>query len=370
MTIYLLELLIILLGAVIAYALPSGGRKAYLVLTFGGMFLISGLRDVSVGTDTMTYEMGFENIANSATYLEALDRVSMSAPIYTFYNWVISRLCNSGYQAVLAFNAAVISLCVGYLVFRMSESVVFSAYSFFAIAAFFQSMNGMREYVAVAVASVAYYLVAINRKRAVSGWLLLLCATGIHTTAIAMVAPILGHGFINSQKNKYKATIQLTVVVCLCALLMEPIIQIFVRIFPYYGMYFGTEKYDILRSDSSGRIVFLYLLLAVPVVMAVWEIKSKEADAPPVVLGYYPVVICAVVFGVVFARSFLMNRVLWFYLVAFIWFIPGVFSCFDGRKKALLYLIIGGGLAAWCFFQLSENKSDVVPYVLAIGNWV
>lgn len=363
MLVYFIELLVIVIAAVFLYAFPGErGKRIYLAVVFLVLWLVSGLRDVSVGTDTFAYYKGFETIAHSDSLSDAFKNVSVTAPIYVVYNWILSHLFGANYQIALLFNAAVICACVAYLTYRLSSNVAFSAFTFFAMAIYFQSMNGMREYVAVSLASLAYYQFAMHGLRSWSGWVAFICAVGIHMTAIAVLLPLGALLYLQRCADEKRGVIKLVIAIVICALLMELFVGLFTLVVPYYGIYIGTEKYDILRPDASGRIVVLYLLLLIPAICAFVNLRRSEQGAQQCLKNAFPMIICALVLGLMFARNSLMNRLIWYYLLSFVWFIPTAISRCSERQRPLLLFLLSAGLVVWCCLQLLENKSDVVPY--------
>lgn len=364
MQIYFIMLFAAIAASVVNYIGWCRGKLVYLVAVFVVLTLISGLRATSVGTDTLMYRTIFENIAQQGTYFDALGSTTLRAPVYVFYNWAIGGLLHAGFQVVLLFNAAVISFCMAYLIYKLSSNAPYSVFCYIALAAYFQSMNAMRQYVAISLMAVGYYLLVSKRAKSVRGWLLFFAALGIHATSFAVLLPLAGT--IYAQRSAYpkRALIIVCIVICVGVLFVPAMVQVFVSLFPYYSMYVGTEKWDILRPDSAGRIILLYMLLAIPVVLAFIRSRDDSLKRNRFLTGYFPVAICALAFGLLYSQSPLINRVALYYLIAFVWLIPNAISACQKKERPLLYFVTTCGLSVWCILQLLANKSDVVPYVL------
>ena len=362
--VYFIMLFAAIAASVINYVGLRRGRIVYLVAVFAALALLSGLRATSVGTDTLMYKTIFESIARQNTYFAALDSTTLNAPLYVFYNWVIGSLLHAGFQTVLFFNAAIISFCMAYLIYKLSDNAPYSVFCYIALAAYFQSMNAMRQYVAISLMAVGYYLLASKGAKSIRGWLLFFLALGVHTTSVAVLLPLAGT--IYAQRSAYpkRALAIVCIVICLGALFAPAMVQVFVSLFPYYSTYVGTEKWDILRPDSAGRIILLYMLLAIPVVLSFIRSRDDSLKQNRFLTGYFPVAICALVFGLLYSQSPLMNRVVLYYLIAFVWLIPNTISACQKKERPLLYFVTTCGLSVWCILQLLANKSDVVPYVL------
>lgn len=364
MTIYIIELIIIAITSGIGLIRSSNAQKTYLIIVFFVLFLVSGLRASSVGSDTLVYGMEFQRIASSSNFSEAFRSTTITAPVYVAYNWLIGHITNN-YQVILLFNAAVVSLGVGRLIYKTSSSVAFSAFCFFGLAAYFQSMNGMRQYIAVVFAINAYVYFAQKGLKSVRGWLLFLVAVGMHSTALIFLIAIAGVCYVRVRAD-YKAAVKhFTIAAVVCVLLIGPLMDLFVRVFPYYALFLNGTKYDILGSDSSGRIVVLYTFLAIIVLLAYNKLgkgRVSYEDNPAAL--FFPVVILAVVFGFAFTKSFLMNRLVWYFIIGFVSFIPYAFQKYSTNARILMELTTVAALLVWCSVQLIEDKSSIVPYTL------
>lgn len=189
-------------------------------------------------------------------------------------------------------------------------------------------------------------------------------ALGVHATSFAVLLPLAETMYVQRSAYPKKALAIVCMVTCIGAVFMSTAIQVFVSLFPYYGVYVGTEKWDVLRSDSAGRVILLYALLAIPVVLSFARSRNDALKQNRILTGYFPVAICALVFGFLYSQSPLMNRVVLYYLIAFVWLIPNAISACQKKERPLLYFVTTCGLSVWCILQLLANKSDVVPYVL------
>lgn len=361
---YILELIIIFVAAVLGAMRTTHARLWYLGIVFTVLFLVSGLRGVSVGSDTLTYSFEFYQIANNPDLFTALSRASITAPIYVAYNWVIGQFTQN-YQVILLINAAVISLGVARLIYKTSSNVPFSAFCFIGLAAYFQSMNGMRQYIAVVIAINAYLYFAEYGYKSIRGWILFLLAVGVHPTALVLLLAIVGVFYIRSKDDSKKAIRILAVASIACLLLIDPLVNLFVSVFPYFAIFQDGSKYDILGQDGSGRIVLLYVFLAIIVILAYFKLGNEKLSYEREPAAFlFPVVMLAVVLGFAFSKSFLMNRMVWFFIIGFVPFIPYAFKKYSPSSRTLMGLVTVAVLLAWCFMQLFENKSAVVPYVL------
>lgn len=364
---YFAEIVAMVLFSFLGYGKSESSRRGYLLVIFSILTLVAGLRGIGVGSDTLQYSWSFDAIARSDTFLDAPNHTSLSAPVYVFINWIVSRF-TSNYQVILFVNAAIVSVCISRMVAKTSSDYVISCLCFIGLAAYFQSMNGMREYVAVAISINAYLFFCESGYKSIKGWVLQALAVGIHATASIMILPTLCLFFIQSQKCFKSSIRKIAIGAIVAGLLSTQFIALFMQIFAYYQMYAGDARVSVYEASSGGRIILLYLFLALVVILPYLKLgkdEKWESQEPAALL--FPLAIFTVVFGIAFARNFLMNRMVWYFMVSFVSFIPYSINKLSGGYRILGYMAVFLVLGIWCLMQLLENKSGVVPYVLGIA---
>lgn len=136
-----------------AHVVDSG--KVGLVVVAAVLSTVAGFRAMSVGTDTRTYSTMFYWIAGCSDLSSAFTVSTINAPVYVFYAWVLGRLGLS-HQALLLFNAIVTNVGIAIFAKRTSNNPLIPILIYFCLGMYFQSLNGMRQYVAIALAINAY----------------------------------------------------------------------------------------------------------------------------------------------------------------------------------------------------------------------
>lgn len=126
---------------------------------------------------------------------------------------------------------------------------------------YFESMNGMRQFVAIALALNAFLFLKDDMK-SIKGWLIYIGAVLIHTTAIAFLVAIAGMMFVKKTKNIDKI-IATTIAICIGAAVgMRVIVNFVVRIAPQLAQYIdGKNNAQFFNNNGSGRVIVLYLVL-------------------------------------------------------------------------------------------------------------
>ena len=369
MTIYLVGIALALILAPFAYRGGNKGRIIYLVVTLGFLALVSGFRGLGIGSDTLGYFNVFERTKVFSNLFDAISHSEITAPVYIWENWTIAKI-GGDYRAVLLLNSLLISFLVGRFAYKTTDNVVLAVLCYVGLASFFQSMNGMRQYMAVCLMANAYLSLVDSDFKSKCGWLLLLAAIGVHNTAFIMVLP-LALALYCRRASSYKKSLKMIIVVGVAAvILFQPLLSFFIGIFPYYDLYAGGEStYSIFESNAGGRIVLLYLALGAVTAFGYLKLDAaKRWDDLEIGAKLFPLAIMTVVLGVAFSSSFLFNRLIWFFSVGFIGFIPYCVNKAEGGEKVLVLMFVIAFLGIWCVLQLIENKSGVVPYVLGVAN--
>lgn len=371
MTVYLAGITLALILAPIAYRGGDKGRIFYLSITLGFLALVSGFRGLGIGSDTLGYYNVFERASAYSNLFDAISKAEITAPVYIWENWTIAKI-GGDYRAVLLLNSVLISFLVGRFACKTTDNVVLAVFCYIGLASFFQSMNGMRQYMAVCLMANAYLSLVNSNFKSESGWLLFLAAIGVHNTAFIMLLP-LGLAFYCRKTTSYKRSLKIIIVVgAVAAVLFQPLLNLFLSLFPYYDLYAsGESTYSIYESNAGGRIVLLYLALGVVAVFGYLKLDAADRwDDLEIGAKLFPLAIMTVVLGIAFSNSFLFNRLIWFFSFGFIGFIPYCMKQAEGGEKVLLLMYVVVFLGIWCSLQLLENKSGVVPYVLGVTGWM
>ena len=334
-----------------------------LTLMFVFLFLTMALRDKSVGTDTLGYSWVYEGIANANDFRTALTWSSISSsPIYVGIHYLVSRIIVN-YQIAIAINSAVISLSFYYYIKNNSCDYCFSVFLFIALCMYSESMNGSRQFMAIGIALNAYSLIKENRKSK-KGWILYIIALGIHNTIAAFMIAFLGIILKNRIKGSAKA-FRLSVIISMAiALGFSLMINVFVRLFPYFNIYLdGTNGAQLFQNGGNGRIALLYFALGFFVFTTYFFMKKKNTDIVLTdTVDLFTCLVC-VFLGIAFSRNILFNRILWPFLCVFIVFLPNCFRTLVRSNRQAMYSAAIVVLGAYCMWFLLEDKSSIVPYM-------
>lgn len=331
------------------------GRALCVILFFTYIALVTMLRSRFIGTDTWNYSNMFRYIASADSLNDVIGGKVEKSPVYSMIQYFISRI-SSHHQIYIATFSFIIALGFGIYIYKASTDVCFSCFLYFGMGHLFGSMNGMKQYTATAIVINAY-LYLRNNIMSLKGWLLYIIALGIHPTCIFFLPAI----FFSRMAEKTSVK-KITLIAGLSAVVVGSLISygidLFSSLFPAYGAYGGA--YGVLTERATGgRILLYYAFLlghAVLYALRAWRKKTSDKDYPNVIFG--------MIIAMLFSRNHSINRMVQYYTIPCLTFIPTVFSMYPKGERRLLYCLCFIAFFVYSTWSLLENKGDVVPYRL------
>lgn len=331
------------------------GRALCVILFFTYIALVAMLRSRTIGTDTWSYSRGFMYIASADSLNDVIGGKVEKSPVYSMIQYFISRI-SSNPQIYIATFSFIIALGFGIYIYKASTDVCFSCFLYFGMGHLFGSMNVMKQYTATAIVINAY-LYLRNNIMSLKGWLLYIIALGIHSSCVFFLPAI----FFSRMAEKTSVK-KMTLIAGLSAVVVGYLIaygiDLFSSIFAAYEQYGGSEGV-FTRKQTGGRILLYYFFLlgyTVLYALRAWRKKTSDKDYPNVVFG--------MIIATLFSRNELINRIVLYYQIPCLIFIPAVCSMYPKGERRLLYCLCFIALFIYSTWNLLENKGAVVPYRL------
>nr|WP_284467257.1 MULTISPECIES: EpsG family protein [unclassified Clostridium] len=143
------------------------------------------------------------------------------------------------------------------------------------------------------------------------------------------------------------------------------LLSVFLRMFPMYSNYFGGRALNQFNDQGQGRtIIIIFGYLAI-VIYSVFLIRRKSSHLEGRIYAgeQLPVMLFAVIIGILGAAYPTVLRMNIFFTITAISFIPNTFIL-DGRsnRRILSALTITLTFAFLAIYMI-EDKSDVIPYM-------
>lgn len=194
MTIYYLMIAVWLFYAAYLYQTPliynNLLRSFEAFIPFVSLFLIAGLRGVSVGTDTAVYAYEFTNI----------DYNNMRATEfgYSYLNLFISNI-GGDFRFFLLAASFITTFSITLLIHNYSKNIIFSYILYVCLGMFAFSMSGLRQSIAISFTILAFIALLKNRKIVFIS--LVLLATSFHNSSILFLSLLvfIGRKFTQNQ---------------------------------------------------------------------------------------------------------------------------------------------------------------------------
>lgn len=244
-------------------------NKIYLILSFLPIFFAEALRSERVGTDTIAYTRVFSSMVHSGNWI----RVGWE-PLYLLYSKGISFISKEP-QALIITSAFIICLSIGLFIYKCmddNESAFWSVLLFLSFLHYANSMNLMRQYLAMSLVIQVYWILrdGNEKKRWIISILLIVLASLIHTAAI--ISFIIFIPFI-LKKIDWKILALSGTGIVIFVYAFDKVLPVIFSFLPQYLKYMGTSRGE---GEEFGLFYFSFFLLKVLLVFLVLYLNPSN----------------------------------------------------------------------------------------------
>ena len=320
-------------------------NKIFLLCSFILMFLVMGLRDISVGTDTKLYCTIFKNYASMESITQVLEKDTNI--LYGLYNFFISKI-SADSNIIIFCNSFIILTLTAIFIYNNCSNVVFPTLLFMEFYHYFNAFNIARQYIAVLIIVNSFYFL---KNRMIWKYIgLNIIAIFVHNTA-AIFLILLPFLFI---KLSYKNINILIVIYSMFIFLGDKLINIYV----------GSQSRFLLTSGENKKIIITFIYIFIALLMRLILSKKnliKDEEKNKFLLLYF-INIMSIIIGVISLKSMSMARIEVYFSFFAIMTIP---YCFEYIKRDrlicnVIFIVI---MFIPMYIQLLSNNSEVVPYI-------
>jgi len=347
MTVYLLFLLYVFIVNFIFNPKIKKEKKIAIFLSCLGLFLLQALRKDTVGIDLQGYKNFFYTIS-SLSYKENL----LNNPFKLEYGYIIFNKAlsffSTDFKIVIFSTALILSIILGYFVYKYSEVPLTSFLLFFGLGLFVFSFSGLRQVLAIAFTILAFDKY-VNKK-----YFLCLIWIGIafffHKSAIIFLI-IFPLNFIKINVKSLYIIIPIMVLIILKA---KSLMILFIRlILPDY-LHYVTSEHSFGYLGLFLSVTYIFCLL--------FSYRKKEEQKISIIRNLTLIGALVQLFGNV---STVTGRVTFYFIPYFIILIPYTFKI--GSKDKLTYRILN---ISYCSFvlialllpSLIKGYLNITPY--------
>ena len=356
MFVYLVNILLIILwGIYLVYYKPTQlKKKLFCAIATLQWVLISGLRGLSVGADTLAYGISFWGVRSrswSSILNDCLD-VYIYAPFVSNFNKVnlpkdpgyvlfqkLVHIFTDNYQVYLIIVAIIIFGSLAYFIYDNSDDLVFSYIMFSCLFYSFFAITGIRQ--ALATALIVFIGFHFIKERNLRGFLLVaILAYMLHKSAIVFVP----FYFLAIKKITWNYIIVITI----GAAFFLSLGQHFVLTM---GALLGYDRDTVYQASTSGYTVAILLVaLGVSVFhkqVQMYSISKKSEINATIIAGLLTL------FTLVDQS---VMRVQQYYALFIMLSIPNLWNCFKKKSSTLVRI----GCAFVLILYLIRNNPQYV----------
>lgn len=235
------------------------GRDLYFFLMGIVLILVSGLRSIDIGVDTMQFCTNFVRVAHCSSLLEALLATRYETG-FVLFCYVLSRI-TSNYQILILSSSIIITVSVLKFIKKNSCNVSMSVYIYIAMNFFGMYMNVMRQALAISIFLWTYDLFYKEKKyfKYIVG---IVIASTFHSSALVLlVLP-----FISKISFKTKSMLFMCGITLMLLIFARPIVTQVALLTGYAGYltkanYFGSNYFGAFFLFLANSIVFLFCFI-------------------------------------------------------------------------------------------------------------
>ncbi|CUX62144.1 hypothetical protein BN3590_02692 [Clostridium sp. C105KSO15] len=278
---FVLAVFIYLYGKLYRANSSNRRRKIYLIVTFGVLILVAGLRDPSVGIDLAGHYAKRYNMIGSYSWSRIPE---FSATIgyeigYCYYTGFL-HLFSSDVQFFVFVTSLIIYAGFGYFIYKESTDVVLSTEIMLFSCLYYMGMNVLRQELALSIALIAYTHLD-NSERVLKDYIkfivLILLAATFHSSAILCLLMVLFDRMRFTRK-------QIVIGIGVMAIFYIFYMKFYTVALNFFGTGNNYERYLTSATEGVGNInmqtfynfllAFLTFLLGYYVL--VWEKRSNK----------------------------------------------------------------------------------------------
>lgn len=337
-------------------------RQTFAVVSFLSLFILSGFRAITIGTDTPMYTHTFYLIRGGLKNLDLLKgRFEIG---FRLYECLIGEFTENSH-VFLIITSLITILLIFRLFYKESKLPWFSVLLYICLMFYYDGMSLIRQHLAIAFTCTAYTFLAERYKK--TGietkynllFVIFTILAGLFHSSAYLFLIFLPLSYIRLDKNKRWKYIILAIVTALC---INKLLSYVVRLFPRYANYLLSDRYYLQNKFGSiiKTLIYLLFFLLIEYIYSVYRDGSYKEH-----LEYWSVLL-SFVLTLSSIRGWILTRMAMYFGILLCVAIPNYLSNIENRttKYILAACIIAGGLAYnLVLFIFRPYWSGVLPYI-------
>lgn len=304
------------------------------------LIALSALR-FEVGTDYHNYRL----LYSKANSLQS-NQIQRLEPGFRYINLFLREITENE-KYLFAITSVIIVGLILIGIRNNSNHFFFSCNLFVCMFFYFQSMNIIRQYFAVAIVFFATkYLIKMNFLKYL---LLILLASLFHTTALIMIP----FYFILTISYSKRTLIVFVLSALLLRIMYTPVFTIIVKLIPKYSVYLDYK-------GSSANYYIIFAVITIFMCLKFPALFNKDNTKNVI---YFNMAFFSILTNLFSTKNILFARVGIYFTIYLILLIPYVISLVKNKHERFFYKTAIISLAyLYCVLMLINNNSGVVPY--------
>lgn len=303
-------------------------KKIFVILASVQWIILSGLRHISIGADTMGYKVNFLNIANTDWSLllkDFVDIIFLGAegkdPGYSLFV-KITQLFTVNYQVYLIIIALIFFIPLGYFIYKHSKEPLISYLIFSTLFYSFFAITGHRQTISTALVVFIGYEFILKR-RFLSFLILVTIAFTIHKSSLIFIPFYFLYNFKIKRFHLIVGLISFAVLMIFRAQYM-----IFLGdISGYeYSIYDGAGTFNFTLLFVS---VYIVVILKLPIILA----NNKKSNH-----FINSLLIALLLLPLTWVNPSTMRSVQYFSIFLLL-IIPGIVLSFNNTDRPIVYTV-------------------------------
>lgn len=355
MAIYIVSAISLLLGGMLFNA--NKRRKSYLLIAFVWLTILFGLRDFSVGADTITYCNRYIIAAqNDIHQIFSQDRFEVGFLLMC----KILNYISSDPRTLLLVSGVIINGAICRFVYKYSTDVSLSMY-LWVLLCFGSSLNLLRGYIAFAIVLFSFEFFSNNKK--IICLLCIVLAMSFHTVAIVAILPI-GLYRIFRKLDLRRAFLYVVLISASAMIFFPQLLNLIFLILPQYSHYtsslWGQENY-------FGTLIDVLPIISVLALGLMYSFNKDEKNLinEEILRFLFWQMACALVFSMLAMRMTIFNRVTAMFYPYIIFWIPMILRKISNKNDRKIWWFLVVLLALSIFVTVSVFRPEwngSVPY--------
>lgn len=304
-------------------------KKIFVTFATLQWILISGLRHISIGADTITYKFSFNRALNTS-WVDAFNRfingifygAEIKDPGYMFFEKFIG-IFTGNYQVYIFIIAIIFMIPFGRFVYKNSREPLMSFLIYSTLFYSFFSLTGHRQTIATALVVLLGYEL-IKERKLFRFIVLILIASTIHKSAIVFFP----FYFIADIKINKKYLMSWSIIIFLTILLRNKIYVLLEIIFDY----------NLSEANVVGGTIMFTLMMVLINGVAFWRLKPLLKNNPQS-NHFLNASFIALLFTLMTFVNQGFMRVQQYYSLFIVLLIPEIIKSFNKKERVLVYFI-------------------------------